>query len=94
MSAKQPIESKPWYPTKYSVADVVAFQAIEKGEASPDQQKRVVEWLVSLTGLNDLSYRPDSQRDTDFAEGKRFVGLQIRKMLILNPKALMLHTEK
>jgi hypothetical protein len=30
-----------------------------------------------------LSYRPQSERDTSFAEGKRFVGMQIVKQLKL-----------
>jgi hypothetical protein len=32
----------------------------------------------------DLSFRPQSQRDTDFAEGRRFVGLQLVKLTKIN----------
>ena len=31
-----------------------------------------------------MSYRPDSERDTAFAEGKRHVGTQIVKFLKIN----------
>lgn len=81
-------------PAEYSVADVSAFQALERGEATSDQQRRVLEWLMAATGTFDLSYRPESDRDTAFAEGKRFVGLQVRKLLVLNPRAISANQEK
>lgn len=74
-----------WAPPDYEVADAAAFQALARGDASEHQQKRALEYLVNtLCGTYDLSYRPSGDRDTAFAEGRRFVGLQVVKLLKLN----------
>lgn len=78
------LERGPWLPTEYAVADASAFQALQRGDANPEQQRRALAWLMNATGIRDLSYRPggeDGRRDSDFAEGKRFVGLQVAKLM-------------
>lgn len=79
-------------PPEYEVADVSALQALGRGEASPDQQKRALKWLIEKAAATyDQCYRPgseDGRRDTDFAEGRRFVGLQAVKLLRVNIAAL------
>lgn len=78
---KNPLDSKPWKPAGYSVADVSAIQALRRGDASKDQQVRAFSWIIeTLCETYGTSYWPDSDRDTAFAEGKRFVGNQIIKM--------------
>jgi hypothetical protein len=85
--AKQ--DSLPYSPPKWELPDVYSFQALQKGEANCDQQKHVLSYIIkSLCGTYDLSYRPTSDRDTAFAEGKRFVGLQIVKMLNMDIAAI------
>lgn len=77
-------ENSPWMPPRYELADVSALQALQRGEASAEQQRRALKWLIGpACGAYDMSYRPgeDGRRDTDFAEGRRFVGLQIVKLL-------------
>lgn len=85
-------EHAPWKSPKYELADVTAFQAIERGEANADQQKRALKWLIEAAcGTYDLPYRPggqDSERDTTFALGKQFVGQMVVKMLKLNVSIL------
>lgn len=89
MSDKLP-PSAPYKPVPYEPADVLAVQALAAGTASEDQQKRFIKWLVyQACGTYDLSYRPESVRDTDFAEGRRFVGLQVVKLNTLNARALV-----
>lgn len=79
---------EPWHPSPYEDADVYAVQAIAAGVASEAQQKRAFALIVNgFCGTYDLSYRPESQRNTDFAEGKRWVGLQLVKLLKLRPKS-------
>lgn len=78
----------PYVPHGYEPADVSAIQALHRGEATPDQQKRALDWIIGAAGTYDLSYRPDSDRDSAFAEGKRFVGLQLVKLLKLNMAAI------
>lgn len=85
-------ENGPWKPPKWEKADAAALQALQHGTASPDQQKRALRWIIEMgAGTYDMSFRPggdDGRRDTDFAEGRRFVGLQVVKLLGLNLSAL------
>jgi hypothetical protein len=82
-------KAEPWKPPHYEPADVIAFQALNRGEASPDQQKRALRYVIeTLTGTYDMAYRPASPRDTDFALGKAFVGQQIVKLLNLSLSVL------
>ncbi len=62
---------------------VYALKALNAGTASEEQQKLIMKSLMDITGYYDLSYRPDSERDTAFAEGKRFIGAQLVKMVNL-----------
>lgn len=63
----------------------MAVRAVFKGEAQPSQQLLFRDYLMYVTGASeefaDLSYRPDDKDATNFAEGKRFIGLMIRKLL-------------
>lgn len=80
-------QDKPWKPADYDAEVVHAVRAVHAGEALPHQQQKFWDWLMYVTaggeGWDDLSFRigEDGRRETDFAEGKRFVGLQVRKML-------------
>ena len=76
---------EPWKPAEWDVEDGYAIQAVMMGRASEAQQRRAMQFIVhSLCATYDLSYRPSSDRDTAFAEGKRFVGLQLVKFANLN----------
>jgi hypothetical protein len=75
-------------PAGYTLADIAAMQALEKGEASPDQQKRALAWIINNVCLTyDLEYRTED-RDHAFASGRRFAGLQVVKALKLNTTLL------
>lgn len=67
---------------------VYAVRALSAGTANAYQQQLAWKYLMFVSGASedfaDLSYRPDDKggrRATDFAEGKRFVGMMIRKLL-------------
>lgn len=86
-----PPEAQPWYPPAYTPADVHALKALRAGEATPDQQRRAVDWLIHKAAATyDQSFRPgsDGDRATVFAEGRRFVGLQMVKLINLSAAAL------
>lgn len=76
---------EPWIPPIRDVQDVNAIKALVAGVASDVQQKRALDYIIRvICGTYDLSWRPEKfggSRGTDFAEGKRFVGLQIVKMI-------------
>jgi hypothetical protein len=84
-------EHSPWLPPKYELADIGAIQALARGDAPPDAQKRALRWIIeSASGTYEPSYRPgpEGERDTAFAEGRRHVGLNIVKLLKLNLQAM------
>jgi len=84
----KPDKNSPVLPAEYELADISAFQALERGDASPDMQQRALKWLIEMAGTYDLSYRPDSNTETTFAEGKRYVGMQVVKLLKINVNTL------
>jgi len=82
--------SQPWKPVPYVKADWAAICAVSRGEGTPDQQKRAIEFIINTVSDRDgMSYRPGSEgrRDTDFAEGRRFCGNQIVKLINLKASA-------
>ena len=83
-------EWEPWKPAAWEIPDAGAIQALQRGDATPDQQKRALTFIVNvLAGTYDGSFRPgpDGERVTAFAEGKRHVGLQIVKLANLSLSA-------
>ena len=69
----------------YDLKVVGSIQAIYR----TPKGKRALEHIVNvLAGTYDQSYRPGSERDTAFAEGRRFVGLQLVKLIKLNMQLL------
>lgn len=74
----------PYMPVEYELADVSAFQALERGDADEFQQKRALKWLIErAAGTYEFQYYP-SERDTAFSLGRAFVGQQVVKLLRLN----------
>lgn len=74
----------PRIPTKWDVADAAAIKALVRGEATPDQQKHAINFIITnIAKRDDLSYRPNPY-DTAFAEGMRFVGSQVVKLININ----------
>lgn len=86
MSAKN---SKSWMPVPYKAYNVRCIQALARGDAPPEMQRDALDWIVkTVAATYDMSYRPESERDTCFAEGRRFVGNQLVKMLSLIPSKI------
>ena len=76
-------------PPSYEVLHIAAIQALASGSATPHQQQQALRWIIEqAAGTYDLSFSPESDRATSFAEGRRFVGLQIVKMTKLNKEKL------
>jgi hypothetical protein len=84
----------PWMPPDRDDQVIWASLAFSQGKATEGQQRLLWNWLMYSTGASDeyadLSFRPgeEGRRATDFAEGKRFVGLQLKSNLhpIRRPK--------
>lgn len=83
-----PVIPAAYAPAPWEIADVAAIQACVEGKATPEQQKRAIDWIVYRACCTDeVEYRPE-ERDHVLASGRRFVGLQIRKMMGLNLSVL------
>jgi hypothetical protein len=80
---------KPDQPVEYTLDQMIALQALERGDADARLQKIALSFII-----NDICRTYDStylrgkkgKRDSDFACGKRFVGLTMVKLIKLNPK--------
>lgn len=76
-------------PAPWEDADAYAIQALMRGEANESQQRRAFAWIYhQACRTNDVSFRGENTHDSAFAEGRRFVGLQIDKLTRINPSAL------
>jgi hypothetical protein len=79
----------PWLPADWEKADAGALQALARGDAMPHQQQLVLKFIIeTVAGTYDLSFRSGKPDETSFAEGKRWVGLQLVKLLKVNLGAL------
>ena len=65
-----------WTPTVTLHDELTAIKAIVAGKATDTQQAAFVGWLAKATGVTELEFRPSGERESAFAAGKRFVGLQ------------------
>ena len=79
----------PYLPAPLNTTIVYAVKGLVGGEATPEQQGALVNWLLfEVCRKDDLSFRPDSERDTAFAEGKRFVALQFLRAFNMTPSQI------
>jgi hypothetical protein len=84
---------RPWQMPRIADADIFALQAVASGEANASQQQRAWDTIVRVLCETDrMTFWPgipgtseDGRRATDFAEGKRWVGLQLRRIEKMRP---------
>lgn len=80
----------PWDETPPTQPEFHAIKALVQGKATDHQQGLVVEWLTRATGVLEPEFSPDSDRASNHAAGKRWVGLQffrIAKARLAEPTA-------
>lgn len=74
------VEVAAWAPPAIDYEVALAVRALREGAASDHQQLVALDWIITqAAGTYAASFRPgaDGDRATAFAEGRRFVGLQI-----------------
>lgn len=55
-----------------------ALKAMSRGEAEPHQQQVLLDWIIKeASGIGAQSFRAGDPYATHFADGRRFVGIQI-----------------
>lgn len=73
----------------WDIPVVSAVQALSRGEATPAQQRQALNFIINQAAATyGQSYQETGDRDTTFAEGRRFVGLVLVKLLHLSTNAL------
>ncbi len=65
----------------YTEAEVQALRRVHAGTADARQQGLFFDYILRACGKDDQSFRPESKRLSDFAEGKRSVALNLLWML-------------
>lgn len=64
-------------PAAFALADAEAVQALMRADATPEQQKRGMNWILNnACALSTWGYR-ENERETAVALGRQFVGQQI-----------------
>ena len=75
----------PFLRCEWDLPTAAAVQALSAGTATPEQQKDFLNWLVNQAcATYDISFQLEGDRETAFAEGRRFVGTQVVKLLKLS----------
>lgn len=78
-----------WFRCDYDIADASALQALQAGTATAQQQQRALGWIVNTAAATyETAWEPDNERATSFEAGRRYVGLQIVKLLKINTNIL------
>lgn len=76
----------------FTLADAKALQALAQGIADETQQVRALQWIVNKAGaINRSTYQPgglEGERDSIFAQGRRFVGIQVMRLISTNLEEL------
>ena len=75
-------------PKKIQPADVRAIQDLEQGKATADQQKHVLDFIINNICMTYHPTYGDNDRDSNFLNGRRFVGLEIINCLKLSAAAI------
>ncbi len=68
--------------SKFTMADVSAIKGLAAGTANEDQQNRSLMWIIEHACQAEYtSYTKGDPYETAFNEGRRFVGLEIKKLM-------------
>ncbi len=79
----------PHFRCDWDIPTAAAVQAIIRGEASPDQQRQAMNWVINQAcGTYNTSFSEHGADATAFAEGRRFVGTNIVKLNVVSLNAL------
>lgn len=72
----------PFAPAFYSESDVAAIKATARGEATPEQQRLAIRWIIEGAAKTyDEVFVPGQPDLSDYLAGRRNVGLQVVKLI-------------
>ena len=80
----------PHFRCDWDIPTASAIQALIQGTAEPHQQREAMAWLINQAcGTYNTSFSELGDRETSFAEGRRFVGTQLVKLSKISTAALI-----
>lgn len=78
-----------WLPFEWEQPDAHCLQALQRGEADAQQQRRALDVIVNkLAGTYEETFVPRENETSSYLQGRRSVGLQIVKLLKVDLAAL------
>ena len=76
-------------PAAVVLADIQALQALGKCEATPDQQRRALDWILySAAMLREDPFVPGQPDATAYLNGRQSVARQIASVLQTDPASI------
>ena len=79
----------PWHPAEYDLFDITALQALSRGEANDQQQRRALDWIITRAAMTyDEPFVEGKTDVVAYLAGRMSVGRQIVKLLKLDPAAM------
>lgn len=94
---KVPDSARPYAPVVWpeNIPAIYALKALNDGTADAGQQKLALEYIIHVVAKRyELTYFPDSDRDSAFAAGKAYVGDQILKLVSLKADEIQKEIDK
>lgn len=77
---------QPWHPAEYDLFDITALQALARGEANEQQQRRALDWIITKAAMTyDEPFVEGKPDASAYLAGRMSVGRQIVKLLKLDP---------
>lgn len=65
-----------------AVPDIAAIKALDRGDATPEQQHRAISWIVRrLAGIGEIAFAPGDPYATHFKDGRKFVGIVLANII-------------
>ena len=72
---------EPHLSAPFVIADVLAIQALARGDADANQQLRALKWFVEgAANIYGDTYDAANQHNSSFMQGRRYAGLRVVAM--------------
>jgi hypothetical protein len=89
MAARAPKLFEPWVAPKPSLFEAASVKAVAEGTATAEQQRECMAYIIKrVCGTYEEQFCPgeEGRRNTDYALGKRRVGLHLVSLLSVDLK--------
>lgn len=85
---------RPWQFVEPTLDEARALKAVAVGEATPEQQKKALGWIIHRAcGASLDTFSPGEPDVSAYRQGRRAVGVLITQVLLMKPEDLRKHGE-